>query len=220
MSLLSPGGLSRESDWQVAGGRYELRCRSVLFWGSVRFLRNRAGLSRRKNEQVTMKIKLNLSLALTACVIGLSACGWKAPCPPTTLTAPWDKMNLPVQQDAAVCVSSADKFQAAYKGRCLLVGFNLPFDLSRIAFDVAPARGRFSGRSPRWLRSSFPNSVRIRGRSTRQPCIRTACSDTSCARPVANGITVSSARLGSSRASSLRSSPLRGGDGEPGARIC
>jgi len=63
-----------------------------------------------------MKIKLNLSLALTACVIGLSACGWKAPCPPTTLTAPWDKMNLPVQQDAAVCVSSADKFQAAYKG--------------------------------------------------------------------------------------------------------
>ena len=36
-------------------------------------------------------------------------------------------------------------FQAAYKGRCLLVGFNLPFDLSRIAFDVAPARGRFAG---------------------------------------------------------------------------
>ncbi len=35
--------------------------------------------------------------------------------------------------------------KAAYKGRCLLVGFNLPFDLSRIAFDRKPARGRFAG---------------------------------------------------------------------------
>jgi hypothetical protein len=36
-------------------------------------------------------------------------------------------------------------YKAAYKGRCLLVGFNLPFDLSRIAFDWKPARGRFAG---------------------------------------------------------------------------
>jgi hypothetical protein len=36
-------------------------------------------------------------------------------------------------------------YQAVYKGRCLLVGFNLPFDLSRIAYDVTPARGRFAG---------------------------------------------------------------------------
>ena len=34
---------------------------------------------------------------------------------------------------------------AAYKGRCLLVGFNLPFDCSRLAYDVLPARGRFAG---------------------------------------------------------------------------
>jgi len=34
---------------------------------------------------------------------------------------------------------------AAYKGRCLLVGFNLPFDFSRVAYDVLPARGRFAG---------------------------------------------------------------------------
>ncbi|MHB8487393.1 MAG: hypothetical protein ACYDCM_16895 [Candidatus Acidiferrales bacterium] len=34
---------------------------------------------------------------------------------------------------------------AAYKGRCLLVGFNLPFDFSRLACDVLPARGRFAG---------------------------------------------------------------------------
>lgn len=36
-------------------------------------------------------------------------------------------------------------YGAAYKGRCLVVGFNLPFDLSRIAHDFAPARGRFAG---------------------------------------------------------------------------
>jgi len=36
-------------------------------------------------------------------------------------------------------------YRAAYKGRCLLVGFNLPFDVSRIARDCAAARGRFAG---------------------------------------------------------------------------
>lgn len=40
----------------------------------------------------------------------------------------------------------SDKFYfAAYKGRCLLVGFNLPFDFSRLAYDVLSARGRFAG---------------------------------------------------------------------------
>ena len=33
----------------------------------------------------------------------------------------------------------------AYKGRCLLVAFNFPFDISRIAFDFAYARRRYSG---------------------------------------------------------------------------
>ncbi|MGB6475069.1 MAG: hypothetical protein WBF04_13525 [Candidatus Sulfotelmatobacter sp.] len=36
-------------------------------------------------------------------------------------------------------------YKAVYKARCLLVGFNLPFDLSRIAYDVTDARGRFAG---------------------------------------------------------------------------
>lgn len=36
-------------------------------------------------------------------------------------------------------------FKAAYKGRCLVVGFNLPFDLSRLACGTAAARGRFAG---------------------------------------------------------------------------
>jgi hypothetical protein len=36
-------------------------------------------------------------------------------------------------------------YQAVYKGRCLLVAFNLPFDLSRISRGFATARGRFAG---------------------------------------------------------------------------
>jgi len=35
-------------------------------------------------------------------------------------------------------------FKATYKARCLLVGFNLPFDISRIAHDFANARKRFA----------------------------------------------------------------------------
>jgi hypothetical protein len=36
-------------------------------------------------------------------------------------------------------------FTAAYKGRCLLVGFNLPFDLSRLGIDATCARRDFKG---------------------------------------------------------------------------
>ena len=36
-------------------------------------------------------------------------------------------------------------FRQVYKGRCLFVAFNHPFDLSRIAHDFADARGRFAG---------------------------------------------------------------------------
>ena len=39
-----------------------------------------------------------------------------------------------------------DRFYiAAYKARCLVVAFNHPFDLSRIAHECAAARGRFAG---------------------------------------------------------------------------
>ena len=36
-------------------------------------------------------------------------------------------------------------FRNVYKGRCLLVAFNFPFDISRVACDFAIARGRFAG---------------------------------------------------------------------------
>jgi hypothetical protein len=36
-------------------------------------------------------------------------------------------------------------YDLAYKGRCLLVAFNFPFDISRDAYDFTKARGRFAG---------------------------------------------------------------------------
>jgi hypothetical protein len=36
-------------------------------------------------------------------------------------------------------------YKAAYRGRCLVIGFNLPFDVSRLAFAVSDARRRFTG---------------------------------------------------------------------------
>ena len=36
-------------------------------------------------------------------------------------------------------------FKNAYKGRCLLIAFNFPFDISRVGCNFARARGRFAG---------------------------------------------------------------------------
>ena len=49
-------------------------------------------------------------------------------------------------------------YKAVYKGRALLVGFNLPFDLSRIAFTARSARGRFAGGFSLALWSYIKNS--------------------------------------------------------------
>jgi hypothetical protein len=45
----------------------------------------------------------------------VSACTWKPPCPIATITEPWERMNLPINKDAAICLSTATKFQAAHK---------------------------------------------------------------------------------------------------------
>jgi hypothetical protein len=36
-------------------------------------------------------------------------------------------------------------YQLAYKARCIVVGFNLFYDISRLAFDSSPARGFYAG---------------------------------------------------------------------------
>jgi len=50
-------------------------------------------------------------------------------------------------------------YKAVYKGRALLVGFNLPFDLSRIAIAGRPARGRFAGGFSLALWSYIKNGI-------------------------------------------------------------
>jgi hypothetical protein len=53
-------------------------------------------------------------------------------------------------------------YRAAFKGRCLVVGFNLPFDLSRIARGFAEARGRFAGGFSIILSSWVDESGKVR----------------------------------------------------------
>lgn len=54
-----------------------------------------------------------------ACVIivGLSllACGWKPKVAAVPITPPWDKMNLPVKEDAVVWGSTPTEFKAVHK---------------------------------------------------------------------------------------------------------
>jgi hypothetical protein len=50
-------------------------------------------------------------------------------------------------------------YKVVYKGRALLVGFNLPFDLSRIAIASRSARGRFAGGFSLALWSYIKNGI-------------------------------------------------------------
>jgi hypothetical protein len=50
-------------------------------------------------------------------------------------------------------------YKAVYKGRALLVGFNIPFDLSRNAFASRSARGRFAGGFSLALWSYIKNGI-------------------------------------------------------------
>ena len=53
-------------------------------------------------------------------------------------------------------------YRDVYKARCLLVGFNLPFDLSRIACNFRKARKRFAGgfTLELWSHNGGPNRFR------------------------------------------------------------
>ena len=60
-------------------------------------------------------------------------------------------------------------YKGVYKSRALLVGFNLPFDLSRLAIVARPARGRFAGGFSLALWSYTKNGVETP--STRRPSL-------------------------------------------------
>ena len=71
-------------------------------------------LQRERMRQMNGARQAIILLAAT-CSLVLSACAWKPPCPVATITEPWERMNLPINKDAAVCLSTATKFQAAHK---------------------------------------------------------------------------------------------------------
>jgi hypothetical protein len=58
-------------------------------------------------------------------------------------------------------------YKAVYKGRCLLVAFNMPFDMSRIAYDVKSARRRFEGGFSLGLWSYIDKAGQIRNHQFR-----------------------------------------------------
>jgi hypothetical protein len=59
--------------------------------------------------------KTILTTALVMIALSAIACGWKPEVSAVPITAPWDKMNLPVTQDAVVWGSSATEFKAVHK---------------------------------------------------------------------------------------------------------
>jgi hypothetical protein len=60
------------------------------------------------------------TIASLACVtmiaLCLVACGWKPKVAAVPITAPWDKMNLPVKENAVVSESTDREFKAVHKG--------------------------------------------------------------------------------------------------------
>ena len=60
------------------------------------------------------KITLTFMLAALFAVV-LAACGWKPSVTAVPLTAPWDKMNLPVKENAVVWASTPTEFKAVHK---------------------------------------------------------------------------------------------------------
>jgi hypothetical protein len=59
------------------------------------------------------------TIASLACVtmiaLFLVGCGWKPKVAAVPITAPWDKMNLPVKENAIVLASTEKRFQALHK---------------------------------------------------------------------------------------------------------
>jgi len=47
--------------------------------------------------------------------LSLTACGWKPSVPSVPITAPWDKMSLPVKENAVVWASNDKQFKAVHK---------------------------------------------------------------------------------------------------------
>ena len=62
-------------------------------------------------------MKKTAAIFICAAIVALSliACGWKPSVSAVPITAPWDKMNLPVKENAIVWASSDKQFKAVHK---------------------------------------------------------------------------------------------------------
>ena len=52
---------------------------------------------------------------LTVLALSLTACGWKPKVTAVPITAPWDRMDLPIKQNAIVWGSTEKQFKAVHK---------------------------------------------------------------------------------------------------------
>lgn len=60
--------------------------------------------------------KITLTFMLAAVfAVGLAACGWKPTVAAVPISAPWDKMNLPVKENAVVWASSDKQLKVVHK---------------------------------------------------------------------------------------------------------
>lgn len=62
-----------------------------------------------------MKNFFALFLVISILSVFILACGWKPKVSAVPLTAPWDKMNLPVKENAVVWKSDPNEFRAVHK---------------------------------------------------------------------------------------------------------
>ena len=64
-----------------------------------------------------MKRAVSISIAAATIVLFFAACSWNPSVAEVPITAPWDKMNLPLKENARVWFSNDKELRVAHKGR-------------------------------------------------------------------------------------------------------
>jgi hypothetical protein len=62
-----------------------------------------------------MKNTIPIFTCVAVITLLMMACGWKPSVSAVPVTAPWDKLNLPVKEDAVVWGSTDQEFKAVHK---------------------------------------------------------------------------------------------------------
>ena len=62
-----------------------------------------------------MKRTVSVFILTTTIALSVTACGWNPSVAEVPITAPWDKMNLPVKEDARVWASDDKVLKVAHK---------------------------------------------------------------------------------------------------------